>query len=74
MKVALLSCCCIAVAGVAATVIGNGMMRDADCYDPPCGGAKDMLIIYGTVSAVAFGAVAVVLGLVWTLVTLVRRR
>jgi hypothetical protein len=63
----------LAVVGVAAALVGYGMTRDPACYDPPCGGAKDTLIIYGTVAAIIFGALGLLVALALMVQSFLRR-
>ena len=64
VKVAAATCLVLAVACVVAAVVGYGMARSPECFDPPCGGAKDVLILYGTGGAIVFGVLAALLGLI----------
>ena len=63
----------LAIVGAVAALIGYGMTRDPACYDPPCGGAKDALIIYGTAGAIIVGALTLLLALAWTIRSFLRR-
>ena len=67
-------CFSLAIASAVAAAIGYGMHRAPACFDPPCGGAKDTLIIYGTGGALVFGAVALLAGLAWGTDRMLRRR
>jgi len=73
MRWIIATCVVLAIASVVAAVVGDGMARDPDCWDPPCPGAKDTLIIFGRVGTVTFGAAALILSFVWALVAMWRR-
>ena len=74
MKTAVFTCLCLAVVSAVLKLVGNAMAPDPDRYDPPCGGAKDALIICGSIGAVAFGGAALVLGLAWAVASLMQHR
>ena len=73
MRTAVKICVAVGLASAVATLIGYAMETDPDCWDPPCGGAKWTLIIYGTVCTIAAIVAALLVGLSWALTGLTRR-